>query len=150
MMRRREFVTLLGGAATWPLAARAQQPAMPVIGFLLHTSLATATHLVTAFRQGLRQAGFVEGQNVVVEYQAAEGQPDRLRALAADLIHRPVAVLVCNGIAALAAKTATTTVPIVFATGGDPVVHFFVGELGTKRLELLRQLVRRRQLSACS
>jgi len=155
-MRRRTFIAFLGGAAVAsPLVARGQQP---VIGFLLHTSLATATHLIAAFNQGLKEAGFVEGQNVVVEYHSAEGQPDRLRALAADLSRRPVAVLACNGIAALAAKAATTTVPIVFATGGDPVrdglvaslnrpdgnvtgVHFFVGELGTKRLELLRQLV---------
>src|SRR5215467_15824893 len=118
-MRRRTFIAFLGGAAVAsPLVARGQQP---VIGFLLHTSLATATHLIAAFNQGLKEAGFVEGQNVVVEYHSAEGQPDRLRALAADLSRRPVAVLACNGIAALAAKAATTTVPIVFATGGDPV-----------------------------
>src|SRR6266852_5825554 len=91
-MRRREFIKLLGGAAAvWPLSARAQQPAMPVIGFLRSTSLANATHLVTAFGQGLKEAGFVEGQNVTVEYHSAEGQPDRLWALVAELIRRPVA-----------------------------------------------------------
>src|SRR6266851_5421668 len=161
---RREFITLLGGAAAahslfWPLAARAQQPAMPVIGFLRSAPFDnSATHLVTAFRQGLKDAGFVEGQNVAVEYSSAENHLDRLPALAAELIRRPVAVIVGNNISALAAKAATTTVPIVFADGGDPVrdglvaslnrpggnvtgVVFFAGVLGEKRLDLLRQLV---------
>jgi ABC-type uncharacterized transport system substrate-binding protein len=141
---RRDFIRLLGGAAaTWPLAVRAQQPTMPVIGFLRSTSLAPSTHLVTAFHQGLKEAGFVEGQNVVIEYRSAEDHLDQLPALVAELIHRP---------------TATTTVPIVFVTGADPVkddlvrslnrpgsnvtgVSFLAGLLGAKRLELLHQLV---------
>jgi putative ABC transport system substrate-binding protein len=151
-MKRRDFITLLGGAAaTWPLAARAQQSVMPVVGFLRSTSLADATHLVTGFRQGLKEAGFVEGQNVAVEYRSAEGQNDRLPTLVADLIRRQVAVIVGNSMAALAAKAATTTVPIVFGIGEDPVKYGLVGApprgvgLGAggaaPRLELLRQLV---------
>ena len=158
-MKRRAFITLLGGAAVaWPLAARAQQPKVPVVGFLRDTSLADAMHLVAAFRQGLKEAGFIEGQNVMVEYRSAEHQLHRLPALVADLVRQQVALIVGNTESALAAKSANTTVPIVFVTGGDPVMLGFVSSLnrpggnatgvsfltsasGTKRLELLRQIM---------
>jgi len=157
---RREFISALGSAAAaWPLVARAQAT-MPVIGFLRSTSAADSTQFVAAFRQGLKEAGFVEGQNVAIEYRWAENQLDRLPALAVDLVRLPVAVIIVNAPAAVAAKNATTTVPIVFVTGSDPVkdglvaslnrpggnvtgVSFLAGSLGTKRLELLRQLLPR-------
>ena len=156
---RRDFITLLSGAAAMsPLAVRAQQPAMPVVGFLRDTSLAHFTHLVVAFRHGLKEAGFIEGQNVVIEYRSVEDQADRLPALVADLVRRQVALIVGNTPATVAAIAATTTVPIVFVTGNDPVitglvaslnrpggnatgVSFLSSAVGTKRLELLRQLV---------
>ena len=157
-MKRRQFITLIGGAvAPWPLAARAQQPAMPVIGFLRDAPLADATHLVAAFRQGLKEAGFIEGQNVLIEYRSAEDQAHRLPALVDDLVRRQVALIVGNTPSSLAAKAATTTVPIVFVSGNDPVINGLVPNLNrpggnttgvsflssasvTKRLELLRQL----------
>jgi putative ABC transport system substrate-binding protein len=157
-VRRREFIAGLAGAAAWPIVARAQQePAMPVIGFLRSTSLADAAHLVRAFRQGLKkEAGFVEGQNIAIEYRSAEDQGDRLPVLVRDLVRRQVAVIVGNTPSVLAAKAATTTVPIVFANGDDPVdlvaslsrpggnvtgVSFLNSALGAKRLELLHQIV---------
>jgi putative ABC transport system substrate-binding protein len=151
-------MTLLGGAVAWPLAAHAQQTLMPVVGFLRSASLADATHLIDAFRQGLQEIGYVEGQNVVVEYRAAENDPDRLIALATDFARRPVALIVGNVLSAIAAKAVTTTIPIVFATGTDPVqdglvsslnrpsgnitgVSFLAERLGAKRLGLLHELV---------
>jgi putative ABC transport system substrate-binding protein len=130
VIRRRDFITLAGGAAaTWPLAARAQQPAIPVIGFLRSASLADATPLVDAFRQGLKEVGYVEGHNVAIEYRSAENNPDRLTDLATDFARRPVAVIVGNVVAAVVAKAVTTTVPIVFATGSDPVRDGLVSSL---------------------
>jgi putative ABC transport system substrate-binding protein len=120
-MQRRDFLGVLGGAAAWPLTARAQQPATPVVGFLRSVSLADAADLVTAFRQGLKETGYIEGQNVAIELRSAEGHLDRLPALVADLIRLPVGVIVGNLNAVLAAKAATTTIPIIFATGSDPV-----------------------------
>lgn len=113
-MRRRDFIkAVVGSAVAWPLAARAQQPALPIVGFLRSEPLGDAMHLVAAFRAGLNEAGFTEDQNVIIELRSAEGQADRLTALVAELIHRPVAVIVANSLAAVAAATATSRVPIV-------------------------------------
>jgi putative ABC transport system substrate-binding protein len=159
-MRRREFITLLGGAVAWPFVARAQQSAMPVVGFLRSTSLAAAPQLVTAFRKGLNEAGFVEGQSVRIEFRSAEDHADWLPGLAAELVRWPVSVIVGDNIAARAAMSATKMIPIVYGGGGDPVkeglvaslnrpggnvtgVNFFTGVLGTKRLELLRPFARK-------
>ena len=159
-MKRRTFIAGLGSAAAWPLVARAQQPAMPTIGFLCSSSLDAYRNRVSGFRQGLSEAGFVEGRNVAIEFRFAELQNDRLPALAADLVHRQVAVIagVNSTLGVQVAKAATTMIPIVFAAGGDPVkndlvaslnrpggnvtgVSYLTNALGPKRLGLLRDLV---------
>jgi putative ABC transport system substrate-binding protein len=159
-MRRREFILALGGAATWPLAARAQQPAMPVIGFLHSASAEPTANLVKGFRKGLFDLGFIDGQNVSIEFRWADGQNDRLPALAAELIRRNVSVIATPGStpAALAAKAASSIIPIIFATGADPVaiglvksinqpggnatgVNFETSEAQGKAIELLHQLL---------
>jgi putative ABC transport system substrate-binding protein len=157
-LHRREFLTLLGGATAWPLAARAQRPALPVVGFVNAGSPEAYAPYVTGFRRGLRETGYVEGENVAIEFRWASGQYDRLPEMVAELVRRPVAVIVANTPASQFAKAATTTIPIVFATAADPVQAGLVQslsrpggnvtgattltlELGPKRLELLHELV---------
>jgi putative ABC transport system substrate-binding protein len=158
-MKRRAFITLLGGAAaTWPIAARAQQVAMPVIGFLRSASIEQAQHMLDGLRRGLKEAGYVEGHNVGIDVRSAEGDRKRVPALLSELIGRRVALIVCNSVAAQVAKATINTVPIIFVFGGDPVkeglvtsinrpegnitgVTFLTSSISAKRFELLRELV---------
>ena len=159
-MRRREFITFIGGAAAWPLTARAQQPAMPVIGFLSSRSPGESASVVAAFRQGLHETGFIEGQNLGIAFRWAEGRYDRLPALASELVSLPVTLLFAAGgpPSAFAAKGATSTIPVVFSAVSDPVeiglvpslnqpggnltgMGVFNASLGTKRLELMKELM---------
>ena len=167
-MRRREFLSLLGAAAAWPLNVRAQQAAVPVVGFLNTASPGPFAHLAGAFLKGLEEVGYREGHNVAIEYRWAEGRYDRLSAFAVELVRHPVSVLAATGgdPAIIAARAATTTLPIVFATGSDPVAHGYVASLsrpganitgatqltsmlGAKRLGLLRDLARTPIRSRC-
>ena len=158
-MRRREFITIIGGAAgIWPLVARAQQPTMPVIGFIRSTPAEPFAHIVAAFGQGVKETGYIEGQNVTIEQRWADNEVDRLPELAADLVHRQAAVIVGNGPAVDAARTVAVATPIVFVIGGDPValglvtslnrpggsltgLTFFSNRLGAKRVEMLHELI---------
>lgn len=157
-MKRREFITALGGAATWSFAARAQQPSLPVVGFISGRSAAESANVVAAFRKGLLEAGYAEPKNLTIEFRWAEGQFDRLHELTRELVRRPVDVIAALGESGAAAKSATTTIPIVFGSGGDPVqtglvtslnrpggnatgATFLTATLGAKRLGLLRELV---------